>query len=589
MPLSTLNKLEAWAAGLACGLVLIGALGVGGFLQQYQDKFYPGVLVDGVQVGGLTIAQARERLPQENDAPEKVVTVHVDDIEVASSSAELGLHRNYAAALEAAMKVGKQGPLPHRLTTITDLQFRPVHISSSLSYDPDKVTELVTELAQRVDTPATEPFAELKTSQVASSLIIHPGTPGRELDQAATAQQILDEAGLVESVVAAPVASVGAALSEDQIATSRERARKLVGKRLILQSTDSTIRLNDQTLISLLALPNGYRTDKFAELATTWTTAINRPAQDAEFIYDPETLQVTSFRPHREGLTVDEVATMAELEKVIAQFEGEDAPEQAQIELVLKKSRPAVTLADTNTLGIQELIGFGESEYDHSIPSRIHNVALTTTRINNYILMPGQEYSFNQALGEVSASTGFQPAYVIMGGQTVMGDGGGVCQVSTTVFRAVLDAGLKVTRRLPHSYRVSYYELNSKPGVDATVYSGNIDFRFVNDTEHPILIHAEADSKNLYMKVEIYGTSDGRTTEIVDHTTWDYRPAPPPVYIPTPDMAAGQTRQVDWAASGIRARFKNVIKDKQGNLIREDTYTSNYIPWSAKFLQGTGG
>src|SRR5690606_10285855 len=150
---------------------------------------------------------------------------------------------------------------------------------------------------------------------------------------------------------------------------------------------------------------------------------------------------------------------------------------------------------------------------------------------------------------DVSAETGFQPAYVIKNGQTVLGDGGGVCQVSTTVFRAVLDAGLKVTRRLPHSYRVSYYELNSKPGVDATVYSGNIDLRFINDTDHAILIHAEADSKNLYMKVELYGTSDGRTTEIVDHVTWDYRPAPAAVYIPDPTLPAGQTKQVDWAAS----------------------------------------
>jgi vancomycin resistance protein YoaR len=76
-----------------------------------------------------------------------------------------------------------------------------------------------------------------------------------------------------------------------------------------------------------------------------------------------------------------------------------------------------------------------------------------------------------------------------------LGDGGGVCQVSTTLFRSVLDAGLKVTRRLPHSYRVSYYELDTKPGVDATVYAGETDFRFINDTDHHILIHAEADSK----------------------------------------------------------------------------------------------
>jgi vancomycin resistance protein YoaR len=167
-----------------------------------------------------------------------------------------------------------------------------------------------------------------------------------------------------------------------------------------------------------------------------------------------------------------------------------------------------------------------------------------------------------------------------------LGDGGGVCQVGTTLFRSVLNAGLKITPRLPHSYRVSYYELDRKPGVDATVYAGDTDFRFINDTPEHILIHAESDSKNLYMSVNIYGTSDGRTTELKDHITWNARPAPAPQYFPDPTLPVGKLVQIDWAASGISSSFINVIKDKNGKVIREDKYVSNYRPWSAKYLQG---
>lgn len=218
-------------------------------------------------------------------------------------------------------------------------------------------------------------------------------------------------------------------------------------------------------------------------------------------------------------------------------------------------------------------------------------IVLTSTfsRINNIIIKPGEEFRFNNALGDVSRESGYQPAYVIRSGQTVLGDGGGVCQVSTTVFRAALNAGLPITKRKAHSYRVSYYELDSKPGVDATVYSGDIDLRFINDTGHHILIHTQTDSKNLWMKVEMYGTSDGRTSEIVDHKTWDARPAAATVYIPDPSLPAGTKKQVDWSASGIKASFKNVVRDKNGQLIREEEYYSNYIPWSAKYLVGTGG
>lgn len=589
MSLSTLNKFRAWLAGLAWGLVIIGAVGIGLFFYRYQNLFYPGVIVDGIDLNGLTYEQALAALPPETNVSEKTIRLQVGETALASTSAQLGLHRNYETALTTAFNYGKQGSPLRRFMTLIDLQLRPIHLNSSLSYDNAAVDDFIQTFTTQIDAPFIEPSARLKISGAKNSLAVDPGKPGRQAQHIPTKEKIFAEAGLAESLINVPVATIGAELSAEQLEAAVNRALQLVGKGMIINSTDSTIRINDQQLIQLLAFPEGYSATALTDLTNNWQKTIERPAQDAEFVYDRDTLVVTKFTPARDGLTLDTEETIERLETAVATLEKPDAPTSTQIELALKKSPPAKSLANTNDLGIVELIGFGESEYDHSIPSRIHNVALTTSRITNHIVKPGEEFSFNQAVGDVSAATGYQPAYVIMNGQTVLGDGGGVCQVSTTVFRAVLDAGLKITRRLPHSYRVSYYELNSKPGVDATVYSGNVDLRFVNDTNTAILIHAEADSKNLYMKVELYGTSDGRSTEIVDHITWDYRPAPAPVYIPDPTLPVGQTKQVDWAASGIKARFKNVIKDKNGNLVREDTYTSNYIPWSAKYLQGAGG
>ena len=161
-----------------------------------------------------------------------------------------------------------------------------------------------------------------------------------------------------------------------------------------------------------------------------------------------------------------------------------------------------------------------------------------------------------------------------------------MCQVSTTVFRALLDAGLDITRRLPHSYRVGYYEQNSEPGFDATVYAGNVDLRFINDTPNYVLLHLEVDSANEYLKAEIYGTSDGRTTEITNYKKWGATPPPPAEYYPDPSLAPGQQKQIDWAVGGLHTEFTHIIKDAVGNITSKNTYVSNYKPWSAKFLVG---
>lgn len=381
------------------------------------------------------------------------------------------------------------------------------------------------------------------------------------------------------------VASVSAGLTPEQVDPAIERAKKFVGKKITLRADNIFKEMNDQLILSLLAFPEGVSATKIKPVADELAKEVDRPPQDALFSYDPETLQVTEFSPPRMGLGLNVDQFTEELKKKVAQLESGDISE-VELALTVQETAPEKSLADTNTLGIKERIGFGESQYAHSIPNRVHNVALTSNKMNNFIIKPGEEFSFNKALGEVSARTGFKSAYVIVNGRTELGDGGGVCQVSTTLFRSVLDAGLKVTKRRPHSYRVSYYEQNAKPGIDATVYSGDVDLRFVNDTGHHILIHNQADSEKLYMTVEIYGTSDGRVTEIVEHKVWDQRPAPPPLYIDDPSLAPGKTRQIDFATSGVKASFKNIIKDKDGNLIREDEYYSNYVPWRAVFLRG---
>lgn len=252
-------------------------------------------------------------------------------------------------------------------------------------------------------------------------------------------------------------------------------------------------------------------------------------------------------------------------------------------DIVLK---PDVTTEEANEFGIVEPIGEGLSYFPHSIPSRIFNVNLASQRVNGILVKPGEEFSFVKYLGDVSKLTGYKEAYIIQGGKTVLGDGGGVCQVSTTLFRAILNSGLPITERRPHAYRVSYYESQSPPGLDATVYHPTVDLKFKNDTGNYILIQSYIDLENQSLRYVLYGKKDGREVELTTPVVTNVIPAPEPLNQDDPTLPKGTVKQIDFAAAGATVVFGRTVK-KDGKVIIDEKYTSRYSPWRAVYLVGT--
>jgi vancomycin resistance protein YoaR len=242
---------------------------------------------------------------------------------------------------------------------------------------------------------------------------------------------------------------------------------------------------------------------------------------------------------------------------------------------------------EVNDLGIKELLGRGISYFRGSIASRIHNIQIASSRLNGILIPPGETFSFNQTLGEVSQATGYKEAYIIKEGRTILGDGGGVCQVSTTFFRATLDAGLPIIERAPHAYRVYYYEQNSQVGVDATVWEPSPDLKIKNDTPAHILVQAYVNPSQYRLTFEFYGTSDGRKATISKSRIWDQTPPPPDLYQDDPTLPTGTTKQIDWSAWGAKVAFDWKV-ERGGEILQERTFYSSYRPWQAVFLRGTG-
>lgn len=322
-------------------------------------------------------------------------------------------------------------------------------------------------------------------------------------------------------------------------------------------------------------------------------TALLRPlakkttVEPINAIFSFQNNKVIAFKPSSDGQEMDMDNLQKAVQEKIPYIFATDKPHNFVIPIRIKVVHPKITTDQANNLGIKELIGMGTSLFQHSASSRIYNIELAASRINGALIAPGDVFSFDKTVGDISSLTGYQQAYVIANGKTVLGDGGGVCQVSTTLFRAALNTGLPIVERHAHAYRVGYYEEDSPPGIDATIYVPSVDLKFKNDTGHYILIQTAMDPATLRLTFYLYGTSDKRQVHMTTPVVTNQTPPPPPLYTDDPNLPTGTLQQTDFAAWGADVSFSRTVT-RNGKTIIADTYTSNYQPWQAAYLRGTG-
>ncbi len=308
----------------------------------------------------------------------------------------------------------------------------------------------------------------------------------------------------------------------------------------------------------------------------------NLPGKNALFKFEKG--KVIHFRKETDGLKISSDQFLKEFDKAVESLKLNNANQK--VVLNSEVIRPEIKLSDINDYGIEEFIAEGKSDFTHSIPQRVHNLTLAASKFNGVLIPKNKEFSFNETVGDISSLTGYQPAYIIKEGKTVLGDGGGVCQVSTTFFRAALNAGLPIIERQAHAYRVSYYENDSQPGFDATVFAPLVDLKIKNNTPAYILIETEIDMENNLLYFKLFGKKDSRRIEISPATVYDVVPPLEPKYQDDPTLKKGVVKQVDFPAWGSKAFF--TYKVYQGDKLGvNEKFFSNFRPWAAVYLVGT--
>ncbi|GGR02702.1 VanW family protein [Deinococcus ruber] len=308
-----------------------------------------------------------------------------------------------------------------------------------------------------------------------------------------------------------------------------------------------------------------------ADLQTMARKAASQP-KDARF----EELASGWALIERDGVSLDLTKSRAALLSALK------TPDSTTVNLSYTLTQPKRTVEYFTSRGITDLLATGQTNYYGSSRARITNIHVGVSKFQDH-LFEGKLFSFNKELGPIDTSTGFVPGLVIAGDRTATGVGGGICQVSTTVFRALYGAGLPIVERRNHSYQVHYYD---PQGMDATIYQYSQDLKFTNDTGAALWFQISWDDAHAALEVNVFGKPRAETVQIGKPVTLSTTPSPANRLISDPTMRVGQRRQVDWAAPGAIIQVKRSFL-KDGQVVRSDTLTSRYTPWPNIFMVGT--
>ena len=244
--------------------------------------------------------------------------------------------------------------------------------------------------------------------------------------------------------------------------------------------------------------------------------------------------------------------------------------------------------SDAAELGIRELVSEATTYFWGSSQNRRDNIGLGTGKLHGIVVAPGEEFSFNQHLGEITAAAGYLEGSVILGGATVTGIGGGICQVSTTMYRAAFGGGFDITERNSHGYRVGYYEYaGAGPGLDAAIWQPHVDLRFRNDTPHHLLIESSFLPDDNALQFRIYSTRHW-TTQVGAPVIADIVPPPEDLYVVADDLLPGQIRQIDWSVAGADVAVERTVYDSAGGVAKRNRVFTRYAPWQAVYEVAAG-
>ncbi len=560
----------------------------------YAGRIFPGVSVAGVDVSGLSRNEAVLKLSQTLSYPNtgKVLFRASEQVWVASP-AELGMVFDPSASAMAAYAMGRSGGPFGALAGQIRARGFGLDVAPVVIFDQRVAYNYLQNIAAQVDQPVVEASLRLDGTNVTAL----PGQVGRLVNLDATliylgAQLQSFRDGEV------PLVIQEAAPKLLDVSSQAEAARRILSQPLTIAvpnyregdpgpwTYDVPVVAN---MLGVNVIDNGGTAEMQVGLNPTALrpvlseikTYVDRLPQNARFVFNDGTGQIEPISASSVGRSMDVEASITAINDALARGEH-------TIALSVAEQQPAV--ADTASgaeLGVTQLIQEQTTYFYGSSDARIQNIVAAAERYHGLLVAPGETFSMGSELGDVSLENGFAEALIIYGGRTIKGVGGGVCQVSTTLFRTVFFAGFPVVERYSHAYRVSYYEMNASgavdntfAGMDATVYFPLVDFKFLNDSSSWLLMETYVNVSARTITWKLYSTSDGRSVKWDTTGPTNIVTPPDPLFEENPDLKKNQIKEVDHAALGADVYVTRTVW-MNGVIYFTDQFPTHYQPWQA--------
>lgn len=567
----------------------------------YSNRIYPGVSMLGVDMGGLTPEEAEQVISISFPYPQNgKVTLKYQDKSWDYTPAALGLTLDPKASASNAFAIGREGSYFHKVNTYLSAARSSIILTPTYVFDQRLTSVILGQIATQVNHALIE--ADISVAGV--DVKIRSGETGRELDQIGSLQKISAmmsnmQSGTVDLVVettepaVVDVEKTGATIKKILSAPLTFSMPPDQSEGLGLWSIDP------QTLSGMLSLgrvPEGdhyvYRVELNNQLLLTYLNNLANKtdllSRNARFIFNDNERKLDLLEPAVIGRSLNVSSTIGAIQQKAAAGEH-------NITLVFDYQKPEVRDdATTLSLGIKELVRSETSYFYGSSSERVQNITAAAARFHGLLVAPGETFSMAKALGDISLDNGFAEALIIYGGRTIKGVGGGVCQVSTTLFRTAFFAGYPIVERHPHAYRVSYYEKTSGnhidpklAGMDATVYVPYVDFRFTNDTQYWLLMETYVNPEKYSITWKFYSTKDGREVKADFSGPTNIVEAPEPLYKENPELEKNEIKQVDWQADGADVSVRRTVT-RNGQPYLNDDFSTHYQPWQSVYEYGPG-
>jgi vancomycin resistance protein YoaR len=566
-----------------------------------QDQIYPGVSpVYGVEVAGMTRDEAVRALSEQTGYGAAAdFTFVYGNQEWTFNGEELGIQFDVEATVDLAYNAGRGSNWLENMADQWQIWRDGYAVAPVITYNRSQAQNQLDSLASNyINRPVQDATLTIQNGQVVTT----PSQVGLLVDVPITLSALEQEifAMTEHSSIPLQVSQADPAIADASEAA--EKARRALDERGVTfliaaedgadsgpwtarkESIENMLRIERVDNEDGTAYYDVYVTlDQARDFLTGLSEELSRSPQNSRFVFNDQTKQLEVIESSVNGRSLDVETTLSQFPDAVF---GKDT---RTVPLVFAEVVPTVNNnAIAAELGITELIQESSTYYVGSTAGRRANIQVAAARFHGVVIAPGEEFSFNEWLGDVSADEGFEEALIIVNGQTIAGVGGGVCQVSTTAFQAAFYAGFPILERYPHGYRVGYYETGEGPGMDATVYSPIVNFRFLNDSAYHLLIETYVKPASSQVTFKFYSTSTGRRVVKEGPIIRGETAAPAPIYHEDASLSPGETIQTDYAVAGADVYVYRTIYQGDEIIVDREEFYSHYIPWAAQFNVAPG-